>query len=103
MLIKNLSNRRIYLNKLKPRLLLATVCFYFILSVNSLISLSDGLEENICPVSHLPPLASSSNNFPLLPIPEEADVQKGITVLFVKSFALTNVFTGQAAIPHQIG
>lgn len=63
------------------------------------MSLSDGLEENLCPVSHLPPLASFSNSFPLLPISEEADVQKGMTVLLVKSFALTNVFTGQAAIP----
>lgn len=102
MLIKNLSNRKIS-KQTKTATFISHGFFYFILSVNSLISLSDGLDENLCPVSHLPPLASFSNSFPLLPISEEADVQKGITVLLVKSFALTNVFTGQAAIPHQIG
>ena len=30
-------------------------------------------------------------------------MQNGITVFPVKSFALTNVSTGHAAIPHQIG
>lgn len=32
-----------------------------------------------------------------------AEVQKGMTVLPVKSLALTNVSTGHAAMPHQIG
>lgn len=40
---------------------------------------------------------------PLSPMPLLAEVQKGMTVLPVKSLALTNVSTGHAAMPHQIG
>ena len=39
----------------------------------------------------------------LSPKPELAEVANGITVLPVKSFASTNVSTGHAAIPHQMG
>lgn len=44
-----------------------------------------------------------SKFFPLFPRPLDAEVQNGITVLPLKSLALTKVFTGQATIPHQIG
>ena len=51
----------------------------------------------------MPVPAASANNSPLCPSPEDAEVQNGITVLPLKSLASTNVFTGQAATPHQIG
>lgn len=35
--------------------------------------------------------------------PDDVDVQNGITVLPLKSLPLTKLFTGQAAMPHQIG
>ena len=34
---------------------------------------------------------------------EEWEVQKGVTVLPVKSMAFINELTGQAAMPHQMG
>ena len=34
-------------------------------------------------------------------MPDDEDVQNGITVFPVKSLASTNVSTGHAAIPHQ--
>lgn len=39
----------------------------------------------------------------LSPSPEEAEVAKGMTVLPVKSLAITKAFTGHAAPPHQMG
>ena len=36
-------------------------------------------------------------------MPEEADVQNGTTVFPAKSLPATNVRSGQAASPHQIG
>ena len=39
---------------------------------------------------HSPVPAISSKSFPLSPIPEDADVQNGITVFPVKSFDFTN-------------
>ena len=68
-----------------------------------LISESEGFSLNLCPSNQFPPLASSSNNSPLWPNPDDVEVQNGITVFPLKSFAFTNVSTGQAAIPHQIG
>ena len=51
--------------------------------------------------------SSAEANYTYIPknftIPEDADVQNGITVFPLKSLASTNVFTGQAAIPHHIG
>ena len=76
---------------------------YFKLSVHSLISESDGLALKRCPSNQFPELASSASNSPLLPKPDDVDVQNGITVFPLKSFALTNVSTGHAAIPHHIG
>lgn len=77
--------------------------YYFRLSVHSLISESDGLELKRCPSSQFPEPAASASNSPLCPKLDEADVQNGITVFPSKLFASTNVFTGQAATPHQIG
>ena len=76
---------------------------YFKLSVQSLIVESEGLELKRWPFCQLPPFASFWSFVPLSPKPDEAEVQKGITVLLEKSLALTNVSTGHAAIPHQIG
>ena len=73
------------------------------LSVNSFISASDGFSLNLCPSCQFPPFASSASKSPLLPKPDDAEVQNGITVFPLKSFAFTNVSTGHAAIPHQIG
>ena len=55
------------------------------------------------PSSQFPVPATSSNSSPLSPSPEEAEVQKGITVFPVKSLAAIKLSTGHAAIPHQIG
>ncbi len=67
------------------------------------MSASLALDENLWPVFQFSPFAISSSNFPLCPSPLDAEVQNGITVLPVKSLSLTKLFTGQAAIPHQIG
>ena len=77
--------------------------FYFKLSVQDFISESDGDELKRWPSAQVPPFASCDNNFPLWPKPDDEDVQNGITVFPLKSLALTNVFVGHAAIPHQIG
>ena len=79
------------------------VLFYCKLSIQAFISESDGFDLKRCPSSQLPVPASSASNSPLWPNPDEDDVQNGITVFPVKSFAATKVFTGHAAIPHQIG
>lgn len=71
--------------------------------IHSIISSSPALDENRFPSSQLPVPAMSANSLLLSPSPELAEVQKGITVLSVKSFASINPFTGHAAIPHQIG
>ena len=55
------------------------------------------------PSFHSPFFAMALSCLSLSPIPELAEVQNGITVLPVKSFTLTNPFTGHAAIPHQMG
>lgn len=73
------------------------------LSTHSVTSLCDTPEEKRSPSSQLPVPASSSSSSPLCPRPEEEEVQNGITVFPVKSFACTNVSTGHAAMPHQIG
>lgn len=76
---------------------------YFKLSVNVFISVSLGVDENLWPLFQFPPWAISSSNLPLWPSPLDAEVQKGIIVLPVKSLSFTKLFTGQAAIPHHIG
>ena len=55
------------------------------------------------PSSQFPVPAASFNNVPLSPNPELEDVQNGITVFPVKSFASINVLTDHAAMPHHIG
>lgn len=55
------------------------------------------------PSCQSPVSASAASCVPLSPMPLLAEVQKGMTVLPVKSLALTNVSTGHAAMPHQIG
>ena len=55
------------------------------------------------PSCQLPPLAISASKVPLCPSPELVEVQKGITVFPVKSLFFTKSFTGQAAMPHQMG
>ncbi len=79
---------------------LALNFIYFMLSVQELISESDGFDLKRCPSNQFPPLASSASNSPLCPKPDDDDVQNGITVFPLKSFALTNVSTGHAAIPQ---
>ena len=85
------------------------ICFAFIYAItpkscNQLVtSLSDALERNLCPVSQLPSPAISASSLPLSPRPELDEVQKGTTVLPVKSFAVIKPLTGQAAMPHQMG
>ena len=70
---------------------------------HSLTLLSDAPDENLRPSCQSPVPTISASSFPLCPIPDEADVQNGITVFPVKSLAFTNPSTLQAAIPHQIG
>ena len=65
-----------------------------------MISESDGAELNIYPSCQFPVVDKSFNNLELSPKPDDTLVQNGITVLPVKWFSLTNVFTGHAAIPH---
>lgn len=84
--------------------------FYFLIlsyspssSTQAWISASEAPERNRMPSCQSPVPASSASRFPLSPMPDEEDVQKGITVFPVKSFASTKVFTGHAAMPHQIG
>ena len=55
------------------------------------------------PVCQSPVPASAASCVPLSPMSLLPEVQKGMTVLPVKSLALTNVSTGHAAMPHQIG
>lgn len=63
----------------------------------------DAPEENLSPSCQLPVPACSFRSSPLSPRPDDDEVQKGITVLSVKSLPLTKLSTGQAAMPHQIG
>lgn len=70
---------------------------------HSLTCVSDTFEENLIPSSQFPVPAASFSSSPLSPKPELTDVQNGITVFPVKSFALINPSTGHAAMPHQIG
>lgn len=77
--------------------------YYFKLSVQLFMSESDGLELNLCPSNQFPLFAFSASNSPLSSKPDDDDVQNGITVFPLKSFASTKVSTGHAAIPHQIG
>ena len=73
------------------------------LSTHSVTSSWLALERNRCPSCQSPVPASSASSSPLWPKPELEEVQKGITVLPVKSLASTKVSTGQAAMPHQMG
>ena len=79
------------------------IYFRFKLSAQDLTSALETPEENLCPSSHVPLSAYPSSIEPLCPIPLEELVQKGTTVLFVKSLSFTKLLIGQAAIPHQIG
>lgn len=69
----------------------------------SLTVCSDGDDENRLPSRHVPPFAAFSSRLPLSPSPELADVQNGITVFPLKSFLLTKLLAGHAAMPHQMG
>ena len=60
-------------------------------------------EENRWPVRQSPVPAIWASSSPLWPKPELDEVQKGMTVLPVKSLFFTKSFTGQAAMPHQMG
>ena len=70
---------------------------------HSCTSASSAPERNLSPSCQSPVPAISSNSCPLSPIPEDADVQNGITVFPVKSLFSTKLSTGHAAMPHQIG
>lgn len=71
-------------------------------STHACTSEADAFERNLCPSCQSPVPAISSNRLPLSPIPDEADVQNGITVFPVKSLSFTKLSSGHAAIPHQI-
>ena len=73
------------------------------LSTQSRTVASDVPDENLRPSSQSPVPANSSSCRPLSPKPELDEVQNGITVLPLKSLASIKPFTGQAAIPHQMG
>lgn len=60
-------------------------------------------DEKRSPVSQFPVPAASASSSPLSPRSELDEVQNGITVFPVKSFAVTNPSTDHAAICHQIG
>ena len=60
------------------------------LSAQATTSSSESLDRNLSPSNQLPVPAISSNSRPLSPIPEDADVQNGITVFPVKSLFSTN-------------
>jgi hypothetical protein len=66
-------------------------------------SLSDAPDKKRIPSCQSPVPASSAKRVPLSPSPEDDEVQHGITVLPVKSFAFTKPSTVHAAMPHQIG
>ena len=71
--------------------------------IHSATSLSLAAELKRMPSSQVPLPAASSSSVPLSPRPELELVQKGTTVLPVKSLAATKLLTGQAAMPHQMG
>ena len=73
------------------------------LSTQSTTSASSTPDRNLMPSCQSPVPAISASSWPLSPRLEEEEVQKGITVFPVKSFASTKVSTGQAAMPHQMG
>ena len=73
------------------------------LSTQSTTSASSTPDRNLMPSCQSPVPARSASRVPLSPIPDEEEVQNGITVLPVKSLFSTNVSTGHAAMPHQIG
>ena len=64
----------------------------FKLPNHSVISDSDAQLRKRSPSSQLPVPASSLSSSPLCPRPEDVEVQNGITVLPVKSFAFTKPF-----------
>ena len=80
------------------------LCFVYIPRSFTQYSTSscDAPDENLLPSFHLPVPVCSFKVSPLFPISEDVEVQKGITVLSVKSLPLTKLSTGQAAPPHQI-
>ena len=61
------------------------------------------LKGTALPQAQSPVPAISASKAPLSPMLELEDVQNGITVLPVKSLAVTKALTGHAAMPHQIG
>ena len=80
--------------------------FYFVRPSSSTqvcTSESDAPDRNLSPSCQFPVPAIFSNSFPLSPIPEEAEVQNGITVFPVKSLFFMKLSTGHAAMPHQTG
>lgn len=70
---------------------------------HSFIIFSFSFELNLLPSSQVPVSLRLFSFFTLSPKGLDADVQNGITVLPVKLFSLTKLFTGHAAMPYQIG
>ena len=70
---------------------------------HSCTSASSAPDRNFIPSFQSPVPARSASRVPLSPIPDEEEVQNGITVLPVKSLFSTKLSTGHAAMPHQIG
>ena len=59
------------------------------LSTQATTSSSEALDWNLCPSCQSPVPAMSASNSPLSPIPEDAEVQNGMTVFPVKSLSST--------------
>lgn len=77
--------------------------YFTMLRAHPAASLLSAPDANLFPSSQFPVPAFSRSIDALFPMPEDSDVQNGITVLPVKSFFVTNWLTGHAALPHQIG
>lgn len=79
---------------------------YFISNVSTQERTSEtlALVPNLCPGSQFPfPPAISRKSVSLRPSAELIEVANGTIVFPSRLFCVTNPFTGQAAIPHQIG
>lgn len=61
-------------------------------------TIADTSGADLFEITPVDPYTSDDLNWP-----DDVDVQNGITVLPLKSLPLTKLFTGQAAMPHQIG
>ena len=76
---------------------------YIMPAIQSRSSSSETLPLWRAPSSHVPVPALAARSSSLCPIPLLPLVQKGITVMSVKSWLSTNVLRMRGAAPHQMG